>query len=294
MPADVAIARHFDVDELFSAEELGSLQPAAPLPLYHQLYGILKAHILSGRPACGDVLPGEAKMADAWQVSRITVQKALRMLTAEKLIRRQRGIGSYVVYRKARGTAAGSDAGDPDRDDKNAVAAGCPRVLERQWVNPADSPLTIACDTRSRCALLYVCSLTAQTPQSPATLRESWVLPFGGNAADRDLARQSSMAQLHGLGPAAERTQRSVSVEPASDRAIKLLGLLPGNPLMTVSDLYFDAKGTPVGLVECRYNPLGFRFDLGTRSETEAMSAMSITAASPKLRRNDSATDMLR
>ena len=36
------------MDTIFTPAELGSLRADGPIPLYHQLYGLLKQRILSG------------------------------------------------------------------------------------------------------------------------------------------------------------------------------------------------------------------------------------------------------
>jgi GntR family transcriptional regulator len=58
-------------------------------PLYKQLLGILRESIVSGSPPVGTPLPREADLADAFQVSLITVRQALRDLEAEGFIRKR-------------------------------------------------------------------------------------------------------------------------------------------------------------------------------------------------------------
>lgn len=70
-------------------------------PLYRQLSSILKEQILSGALAPGDQLPTEAMLVDAYQVSRITVRQALKILAGEGLIRREAGRGTFVLDNQA-------------------------------------------------------------------------------------------------------------------------------------------------------------------------------------------------
>jgi GntR family transcriptional regulator len=67
------------------------------LPLYHQLYQILRSHILSGEWQPGDMIPPESELIERYQVSRTTVRQVLDLLTNEGLIHRQQGRGTFVA-----------------------------------------------------------------------------------------------------------------------------------------------------------------------------------------------------
>ncbi len=67
------------------------------LPIYHQLYELLRSSILRGELKPGDMLPPESELIDRYQVSRITVRQALEALVNEGLIYRQQGRGTFVA-----------------------------------------------------------------------------------------------------------------------------------------------------------------------------------------------------
>ena len=77
---------------------MGQINRASPLPLYHQLYELLRGEILSGRWQPGDMLPPESELTETYEVSRTTVRQVLDMLVHEGLIYRQRGRGSFVAH----------------------------------------------------------------------------------------------------------------------------------------------------------------------------------------------------
>jgi GntR family transcriptional regulator len=66
-------------------------------PLYWQLAEQLRARIAAGEYAEGAQLPTEEALGQAFGVSRITVRGALDRLTAEGLLRRERGRGTFVA-----------------------------------------------------------------------------------------------------------------------------------------------------------------------------------------------------
>jgi GntR family transcriptional regulator len=67
------------------------------LPLYYQLYEILKGNIRSGKWKPGDIIPAESELIARYKISRTTIRQVLEMLVNEGLIYRQRGRGSFVA-----------------------------------------------------------------------------------------------------------------------------------------------------------------------------------------------------
>lgn len=69
---------------------------AGGLPLYHQVYLLLRNDIMTGQYEHGDALPGENALAEKYGVSRVTIRRAMEKLYSEELIRRVRGSGTFV------------------------------------------------------------------------------------------------------------------------------------------------------------------------------------------------------
>lgn len=73
------------------------MRTQANSPLYHQLAERLRAQLAAGDYAEGAQLPTEEALGRTFGVSRITVRGALDRLTAEGLLRRERGRGTFVA-----------------------------------------------------------------------------------------------------------------------------------------------------------------------------------------------------
>ena len=71
------------------------------VPLYRKIYQALKDQILSGGYPVGQRIPYERELCQQFQVERVTVRKALQMLSEEGLIEKRSGVGSFVTGRKA-------------------------------------------------------------------------------------------------------------------------------------------------------------------------------------------------
>ena len=69
-------------------------------PLYQQLVDSIKEQILSGKIKEGDKLMTEQEFSEAYNVSRITVRKAMEMLSDEGIVVKKQGIGTFVASKK--------------------------------------------------------------------------------------------------------------------------------------------------------------------------------------------------
>lgn len=67
------------------------------VPLYHQLYEILRGYIIRGDWPPGTMIPPESELCNSYEVSQITARQALDNLVNDGLIYRQRGRGSFVA-----------------------------------------------------------------------------------------------------------------------------------------------------------------------------------------------------
>ena len=81
------------------AETVGPLDEGSSLPLYQQLQRALRKAIEIQLLGPEDALPAERDLASDFNVSRITVRKALDGLVAEGLLVRRQGSGNFVSTR---------------------------------------------------------------------------------------------------------------------------------------------------------------------------------------------------
>ena len=72
------------------------LQADSSSPLYHQLMQRITADIERGTYPTGSRIPPEHELEQLYQVSRVTVRRALAELTAEGLLERKQGKGTFV------------------------------------------------------------------------------------------------------------------------------------------------------------------------------------------------------
>ncbi|ADU13360.1 GntR family transcriptional regulator [Asticcacaulis excentricus] len=80
-------------------DSVGRLEKNDPAPLYLQLQKVLREAIRARVFVADDAIPPERDLAEAFDVSRITVRKAIDGLVTEGLLSRRRGAGTFVAAR---------------------------------------------------------------------------------------------------------------------------------------------------------------------------------------------------
>lgn len=80
-------------------DTIGRLEKTDPAPLYLQLQRVLRDAISSRTFVVDDAIPPERDLATKFDVSRITVRKAINGLVTEGLLTRKRGAGTFVASR---------------------------------------------------------------------------------------------------------------------------------------------------------------------------------------------------
>jgi GntR family transcriptional regulator len=81
------------------SDQIGRLREDNPSPLYLQLEQLIRDAIGADILAAGNAIPPERDLATEYDVSRITVRKAIGRLVEEGLLTRRRGAGTFVTGR---------------------------------------------------------------------------------------------------------------------------------------------------------------------------------------------------
>lgn len=82
-----------------SEEPLGRLPKNSAKPLYQQIKEAIEQRVHSGQWAEGQKVPSENALVEELQVSRMTINRALRELTQDGLLKRVHGLGTFVAER---------------------------------------------------------------------------------------------------------------------------------------------------------------------------------------------------
>lgn len=227
-------------------------------PLYRQLEERLAAQIYSGAYAPGALLPSDARLCAAYGVSRITVRQALDKLVASNLVRRRRGVGTYVVgTEQAVKTAnlvgviddihphinfrllrSGPAVPPPSFADAMALARGetCPCFVNVNHVGREPLSFVESFFPREVAHLLAPADFTRPVPPS------------------RLVEMRSGRAFSH-----AEQTMGAAAAPP---EVAEHLGLTVGEPVIRMERIYYAAERRVIEATAAHYHPQRYRFSI--------------------------------
>jgi len=77
-----------------------TVEKSAKLPMHQQLYLILKKKIEDGEYKEHSLIPSEAELQNAYNISRITVRRAVSDLERDGFVKKRKGVGTYVLPQK--------------------------------------------------------------------------------------------------------------------------------------------------------------------------------------------------
>lgn len=236
------------------------ISPHQVVPLYHQIYVVLRERILDGR-FDDRPLPSELDLAADFKVSRVTMRRALQALVEEGLIARGRGKGTFVQRR------GGPEDPDDARGDlsgllENLLVLGqksSVKVLEVELLPPppqVQRALRLKLGARVQRAVRVrsyrgepIAHLTTFVPEALAE-------GFGR----RELAAKPMLALLEDAGVRIGSAQQTLSATVADAAVAEHLNLRPGAALLAVERIVFDAHGQPVEFLHGLYPPDRFEY----------------------------------
>jgi GntR family frlABCD operon transcriptional regulator len=212
------------------------------LPLYEQVRRKILSEIEAGRLAEGSFLPPEFELCATYDVSRITLRRAVGELCAEGLLVRQQGRGTLVAPRKLQQTI--SLSGFSDVMEGQGHKAGH-RIIDRE--DDADAPAIASQLVASR--LIRFVRLLEMNDR-PMTLE---ALHFDAErfpeALDPVAAGKSFFATLRSVyGIAPGGAERLIDVGFARSSEADLLGVSLTEPVYRIEKLVLGGDGRPLAL----------------------------------------------
>ena len=200
-------------------------EPAKPAPLPAPLYQQVKQHIvarvLSGEWVDGARLPSEQELVAALGVSRMTVHRALRELSAEGLVARVQGVGTFVASCRPRSALI------EIRDIAEEIVARGHRHRARVaglTALRAGIELAAGLDLKPG-ARVFHSVVVHYEDDLPVQLEERFVTPaFAPAYLEQDFERQTTTRYLQGIAPATEVEQVVFAVTPEA-RICELLDI---------------------------------------------------------------------
>ncbi len=228
---------------------------SSPTPLYYRVYAVMRERIIRGYYRSDMPIPSEAELAETFSVSRITIRKAMEMLTKEHLVTRSRGRGTFV-----------SDRSKENQLNRAVVSNVDGLLTYLNTVGESTRLKVISLDTGE--APPRICASMNVSPQAelvrsarvraldgrPYSLSIAYLLPeVGGMLKRKDLATTNMIDLVQQSGAVVEKVEQTLTATLADDYAARHLEIPVGAPLMLVTRLFFDAQGKAFYAAEIFY-----------------------------------------
>ncbi|WP_374434301.1 histidine utilization repressor [Inhella sp.] len=209
-------------------------------PRYQLVQSHLRDGIKSGQWTVGDRLPSEAELVAQFGVSRMTVNRALRELEQEGLIRRQQGAGSFVApLERVAGTLVIRDIHDEIAARGHRHEAEILQMGERR-ARRGEAQL-LGLETGAR---LFHSRILHRENGLPLQLEERLVNPAcAPDYLAQDFKTLTPTAYLLQVAPL---TGAHYQIEAAAANAEQAaaLGLQPGDPCLVIERVSRSPSGT--------------------------------------------------
>jgi GntR family transcriptional regulator len=222
----------------------------SPLPLYHQLYEILRHSIDSGEWQPGDMIPPESELTERFQVSRTTVRQVLDMLVNEGLIYRQRGRGSFVAHPTVEQTLVRIISFTDDMRQRGFRPGT--KVLSSDLIPaPADIAQQLGIEPGEELARLKRLRLAEGEPMS---VEESFLVHrYCPGVLDGDYASNPLREALVGYGIRWLHAKQTIRAIVAPNELARMLSLEPKAALLFIERVSYSQQNIPVEFLRIYY-----------------------------------------
>ena len=218
-----------------------SLQANSSSPLYHQLMQRISADIEKGTYPVGSRIPPEHELEQLYQVSRVTVRRALAELTNEGLLERKQGKGTFVSAPKVRQNLKSLHSFH-DSCRSNGMSPSTDVVHVREAVaDPADAEEMNLPEGSRVLEILRV----RRADGVPVVLERNRFSMAYAWLQDQDLSG-SLYGLLREYGVEPKLAIHDVSLCFAAEDEAALLETDPGTPLVRLHEVIFDQRGRPL------------------------------------------------
>lgn len=244
----------FPVSVLGSAASAGGAGGSSPTfsPLYQQIKALITQSLQTGEWKPGELIPSEVELAFRYKVSQGTVRKAIDELSAENLVVRRQGKGTFVAtHHEARAQfrflRLMPDTGDAHQPEN--------RIFEVKRLR-APAEVARVLDIKSGDSVVYIRRL--QVFQGVPTILEEIWLPgalFKGLTAERLAEYKGPMYGLFEteFGTPMVRATEKLKAVIADEATVALLAIAIGEPLLSVERVAFTYGDKPVELRRAIY-----------------------------------------
>lgn len=236
------------------------IDESLPTPLYHQIFLVLRDRIRDGAFAAGVILPGEQELTRLFDVSRITVKRAMNELAAHGFVTRHRGRGTVVTHNAGAPVVEGRFDTLFDALKRMGLETQV-QLLEADFVE-ADDELAAEMALEPGARLQRAVRLRSLENDTFSYL----ITHVPGEIAERytqdELKTEPMLELLKRAGAEAVEADQTLTAVAAEPQIAAALKVSPGAPLLKIKRIMRGRDGRAVQHIIAYYRPERFRYHM--------------------------------
>ena len=232
------------------------------VPLYAQLVEQLRRDIASNRFGKTGQIPTEAALSKKYDVSRITVRRAIEELARQGLVEKKQGKGTFVKSPRYSRNIGSGPMSFSQMCETNGLKPGA-RVLEKGIVTPQSEEIKKLLGLEEGGSAVYIARLRTGNDE-PIAYEESYYPMEYSDLLSLDLENDSTYRYLREVrGIELHSTFIRLSIIHSDPRMSKLLQIPKKQAILELKGCVVNQDGRPVHTsYQCGY---GERFEFTVR-----------------------------
>jgi DNA-binding GntR family transcriptional regulator len=235
-------------------------------PAYLQLINILRRQISQGHYRSGDRLPSESQLCKSYQVSPMTVRRAINALIEQGVVRTVQGRGTFVSPLRLSKVTFGLDGLRALFNEGEATQV---KIIEASILK-ADEKVSEKLRTPPGSRVILIRRLISKHAEPWIYHREYLVYDPRRPVVEGEM-EVASLGGLFSGGMTADMKWGTFSVQATilSEEEARIMGLAPGRPAFHLEHIFFDYDEKPVswGGFICRGDRFHFTTTVGVLDE---------------------------
>lgn len=239
----------------------------SPIPYHYQLTEIIRKLISQNQWRQGDKLPSEREFCETFDISRITVRKALDSLASEGLIQTTKGVGTFVSEQKYLEKWTSFPVGFTDSLANQGYRIET-QVLTLETI-PTTDEISKELGLSSGDLILHLHRLRF-IAQEPILIVTSYLPQRLVSDLEKNDFTHKSLYQVlrENYGLVIDKVRRGIEAVAATKEEATLLHVETGSPLLQIESTSYTTDGKPVEyfIAKRRGDRTRFEFELSKPS----------------------------
>ncbi len=234
-----------------------AVNPKSAVPLYHQVYLVLRQQLLEGQFEPGVALPGEEPLREQFGVSRVTIRKTLAALEKEGLVERVRGKGTYPIAKPA------NDRANISGLYENLISVGLQTQAKLLEFEVLPTPAFLNTNEQNFGQNVLRVTRVRRLKKDPFAFMRSYVPEaMAKHLSKRDLGNRPLLMVLEGASVMPSVAEQSLTAAAATEEHARHLNVAIGSPLIHMTRLSRNEKGQAIEYFESYYRPDKYEYRL--------------------------------